>query len=146
MVATGMRVNEVVGLDRSDVDLDQGILHIRQTKFRKSRYVPIHATTVAALKKYAKARNRLFSAPSTPAFFISERGTRIPSQVAHYNFAKVSQQVGLRVPAKYHGRGPRLHDLRQHADSPIMPTVAKWLSARFVCGCVPHVADKLNSA
>jgi hypothetical protein len=41
---------------------------------------------------------------------------------------------------------PRLHDLRQHADSPIMPTVAKWLSARFVCGCVPHFADKLNSA
>ena len=60
LVATGMRVNEVVGLDRSDVDLDQGILHIRQTKFRKSRYVPVHATTVAALKKYAEARDRLF--------------------------------------------------------------------------------------
>jgi hypothetical protein len=40
----------------------------------------------------------------------------------------------------------RFHDLRQNADSPIMPTVAKWLSARFVCGCVPHFADKLNSA
>ena len=112
MVATGMRVNEVVGLDRSDVDLDRGILHIRKTKFRKSRYVPIHATTAAALRKYAAVRDRLFSAPSTPAFFISERGRRIPSDTAHYNFAKVSQQVGLRTPAKYHGRGPRLHDLR----------------------------------
>ena len=126
MVATGMRVNEVVGLDRSDVDLDQGILHIRQTKFRKSRYVPIHATTVAALKKYAEARNRLYSAPSTPAFFISERGTRIPTQVAHYNFAKVSQQVGLRVPAKYHGRGPRLHDLRHRFAT---RTLIQWYRA-----------------
>ena len=73
MVATGMRVNEVVGLDRSDVDLDGSVLHIRKTKFRKSRYVPIHATTAAALRKYARVRDRLFCAPSTPAFFISER-------------------------------------------------------------------------
>jgi len=107
-----MRVNEALSLDRSDVDLERGILHIRLTKFRKSRYVPVHSTTVAALKKYAEARDRLFPAPSTPAFFISERGRRIPAKTAQYNFAKVSQQVGLRVPAKNHSRGPRLHDLR----------------------------------
>lgn len=112
LVASGMRINEALSLDRSDVDLDRGILHIRRTKFRKSRYVPVHPTTVAALKKYGKVRDHLFSAPSTPAFFISERGRRIPAKTAQYNFAKVSQQVGLRVPAKNHGRGPRLHDLR----------------------------------
>src|SRR5208283_3571538 len=95
LVAAGMRVNEVVGLDRSDVDLDRGILHIRRTKFRKSRYVPVHVTTVAALKQYAEIRDRLFPAPSTPAFFVSERGRRIPATTAQYNFAKVSQQVGL---------------------------------------------------
>jgi integrase/recombinase XerD len=80
LVATGMRVNEVLGLDQSDVDLNLGILHIRRTKFRKSRYVPVHPTTVAALKKYAEARDRLFPAPPTPAFFISERGGRISPQ------------------------------------------------------------------
>jgi integrase len=112
LVASGMRINEALSLDRSDVDLGRGILHIRRTKFRKSRYVPVHATTVAALKKYGKVRDHLFSAPSTPAFFISERGRRIPAKTAQYNFAKVSQQVGLRVAAKNHGRGPRLHDLR----------------------------------
>jgi len=121
-----MRVNEVVSLDRRDVDLDLGILHIRRTKFRNSRYVPVHATTVTALKQYAEIRDRLFSAPSTPAFFVSERGRRISVNTADYNFAKVSQQVGLRMPAKYHGRGPRLHDLRHRFAT---RTLIQWYRA-----------------
>lgn len=112
LVATGMRVNETLGLDQPDVDLDLGILHIRRTKFGKSRYVPVHPTTVAALKKYAEARDRLFPAPPTPAFFVSERGRRITGGMARYTFAKLSQQLGLRAPAKHHGRGPRLQDMR----------------------------------
>lgn len=126
LAAAGMRVNEVVSLDRRDVDLDLGILHIRRTKFRKSRYVPVHATTVTALKEYAEIRDRLFPAPSTLAFFISERGRQISVHAAHYNFAKVSQQVGLRMPAKYHGRGPRLHDLRHRFAT---RTLIQWYRA-----------------
>jgi integrase/recombinase XerD len=112
LAATGLRVNEGVGLDQPDVDFNLGILHIRRTKFRKSRYVPIHPTTVAALKKYAEARDRLFPALPIPAFFISERGRRITAGMARYTFAKMSLQLGLRVSAQHHGRGPRLHDLR----------------------------------
>lgn len=112
LVATGMRVNEALGLDRQEVELDRGILYIRRTKFGKSRYVPVHPSTVDALKKYAQARERIFPAPLTPAFFISERGRRITEWMARYTFAKLSQRLGLRVPAKGHGRGPRLHDMR----------------------------------
>ncbi len=112
LVATGMRVNEALGLDRQDVDLDRGTLFIRRTKFGKSRYVPVHHSTVDALKKYAQARDRIFPAPLTPAFFISERGRRITEWMARYTFAKLSQRLGLRAPAKGHGRGPRLHDMR----------------------------------
>jgi integrase/recombinase XerD len=112
LVATGMRVNEALGLNRSDVDLQLGILHIRRAKFGKSRYVPVHASTVEALKKYAETRDRLFPAPLTPTFFISEHGRLITGYMAQYTFAKVSQQVGLRAPAKGSGRGPRLHDMR----------------------------------
>lgn len=112
LAATGMRVNEVLSLDQPDVDFDQGILHVQQTKFGKSRYVPVHPSAVEALKTYAEARGRLFPTPPTPAFFISERGSRITGQTARYTFAKLSQQLGLRAPAKYHGRGPRLQDLR----------------------------------
>jgi integrase/recombinase XerD len=112
LVATGMRVNEALGLDRQDIDLERGILYIRRTKFGKSRYVPLHPSTVDALKKYAQARDRIFPAPVTPAFFISERGRRITEWNARYTFAKLSQQLGLRAPAQGHGRGPRLHDMR----------------------------------
>jgi integrase/recombinase XerD len=112
LIATGMRVNEALGLDRQDVDLERGILYIRRTKFGKSRYVPLHPSTLDALKKYAQARDRIFPAPFTPAFFISERGRRITEWIARYTFAKLSQQLGLRAPAKGHGRGPRLHDMR----------------------------------
>jgi integrase/recombinase XerD len=112
LVATGMRVNEALGLDRMHVDLERGILHIRRTKFGKSRYVPVHPSTVQALKKYAEARDRLFPAPLIPAFFISEKGRRITEWIARYTFAKLSQRVGLRASAQGHGRGPRLQDMR----------------------------------
>ncbi|HXX23159.1 MAG TPA: tyrosine-type recombinase/integrase [Terriglobia bacterium] len=126
LVATGMRVNEALGLDRPDVDLDRGILYIRRTKFGKSRYVPVHPSTVEALKQYATARDRLFPAPLTPAFFVSERGRRVPDWTARYTFAKVSQQVGLRPAAYGHGRGPRLHDLRHRF---AVCTLIRWYRA-----------------
>ncbi len=112
LVATGMRVNEALGLDQPDVDLKVGILHIRRTKFGKSRYVPVHPSTVEALKKYVETRDRLFPAPLIPAFFVSEKGGRITDWMARYTFAKLSQRVGLRVSAKGHGHGPRLQDMR----------------------------------
>ena len=126
LVATGMRVNEALGLDRPDVDLERGILYIRRTKFGKSRYIPLHPSTVDALKKYAQARDRTFPAPVTPAFFVSERGRRITEWIARYTFAKLSQQLGLRAPAKGHGRGPRLHDMQHRFAA---RTLVRWYRA-----------------
>jgi integrase/recombinase XerD len=111
LAVTGMRVNEALHLDRPDVDLDQGILTIRRTKFGKSRHVPIHPSTVDALREYAETRDRILAKP-TLAFFVSERGTRITEWITRYTFARLSQQLGLRSIAKSHGRGPRLHDMR----------------------------------
>lgn len=112
LAVSGMRVNEALHLDRQDVDLDQGILKIWRTKFGKSRYVPVHTSTVDALRQFAQSRDRIFPALATSAFFVSERGTRITDCMARYTFAKLSQQLGLRAVAKGHGRGPRLHDMR----------------------------------
>jgi len=121
-----MRVNEALGLDRPDVDLDLGILRIRRTKFGKSRHVPIHRSTVDALKEYVEVRDRLFAAPLTPAFFISEDGRRITDWKARYIFAKLSQQIGLRASVKGHGRGPRLHDMRHRFAA---CTLVRWYRA-----------------
>ena len=111
LVVSGMRVNEAVNLDRQDVDLAHGILTIRRTKFGKSRHVPIHPSTVAALQKYARRRDRIVQ-KSTAAFFVSERGVRITDFTARYTFAKLSQRLGIRSRATGHGCGPRLHDMR----------------------------------
>jgi integrase/recombinase XerD len=114
LVATGLRIAEVVGLDEADVNLEDGILTLRRTKFGKSRLVPVHPSTVAALAAYARTRDRLVPRRLTDAFFVSERGARITHETARYTFARVSGQIGLRAPVHGHhyGHGPRLHDLR----------------------------------
>ena len=114
LAVTGMRVNEALNLDRKDVDLTEGILTIRRTKFGKSRHVPVHSSSRAALNGYAETRDAILPTLSTPAFFVSERGARITEWAARYTFAKISRQIGLRAPAggHRHGHGPRLHDMR----------------------------------
>jgi integrase len=114
LAVTGMRISEALALDRDDVNLDEGILRIRRTKFGKSRLVAIHESTRRILVDYAHARDRLIRRPVV-AFFVSEKGRRVTQWAARDNFANVSRQVGLRGPRKggrRHGHGPRLHDMR----------------------------------
>jgi integrase len=112
LAVTGMRMSEPIALDRHDVDLTEGVLTIRRAKFGKSRLVPVHTTTRGALRKYAQRRDRIVPRPKTPAFFLSERDTRLTEWCVRWTFAKLSRQIGLRAPARSHGRGPRLHDFR----------------------------------
>ena len=60
LAVTGLRIGECVALDCQDVDLVAGILHVRQSKFGKSRLVPLHPSTCNALNRYAKLRRRIF--------------------------------------------------------------------------------------
>jgi integrase len=114
LAVTGMRISEVLALDRDDVDLQEGILRIRWSKFGKSRLVPVHESTRQILADYARERDRVVPRPVGAAFFLSEGGSRVTEWSSRYNFAKVSRQVGLRSATKdgRHGRGPRLHDMR----------------------------------
>ncbi len=114
LAVAGLRISEAIALDRSDVDLQTGQLTIRNTKFGKTRLVPVSKSTVAALRRYAKQRDQVLPVVTTPAFFVSERGWRATNWATRYNFAKVSRATGLRAPADgyRHGHGPRVHDLR----------------------------------
>jgi len=94
------------------VNLEEGILKIRRTKFGKSRLVPVHESTRQVLMDYARKRDRAVRAPTQVAFFLSERGIRVTEWATRYNFAKVSREVGLRSSGRSHGHGPRLHDMR----------------------------------
>ena len=110
LAVTGMRMSEPINLDRKDVDLKNGVLTIRQTKFGKSRLVPVHISTKKKLREYAHLRNRLCPQPVSPSFFVSGRGTRLTEWTVRHWFVILSHQIGLRSPGDSYG--PRLHDLR----------------------------------
>ena len=57
LACTGLRIREALTLKTSDVDLDAGVLTVRQTKFRKSRLVPLHASAVEPLRGYVAERD-----------------------------------------------------------------------------------------
>jgi len=109
-VSTGLRVGEIIGLDHDDVDLDAGLLKVRDTKFRKDRLVPIHATAVAALREYAEIRDAAFAERSTEAFFVSTtRGGRFYKDSLTLAFTTTARKAGLR---RADGREPTFHSLR----------------------------------
>jgi len=124
LAVTGMRAGEVVGLDRGDVDLDGGVLTIRRTKFGKSRLIPIHSSTRRALRRYVAWRDRIYPAPSTPSFFLSEQGRRLTWWILRWTFVQLSHQCGLRASSDRHG--PRLHDFR-HTFA--VKTILAWYRA-----------------
>lgn len=67
LASSGMRVGEAVALQREDVDLDAGVITIRQAKFDRSRLVPLHPSTTEALRRYATERARLCPRPRSGA-------------------------------------------------------------------------------
>ncbi len=120
-VTTGLRANEPLRLDREDVDLTNGVLTIRGTKFGKSRYVPVHPSTLRALQRYAELRDYRCPDPATSSFFVSDRGTRLTEWCVRWTFVKLSREIGLRGADD--SRGPRVHDLRHRLAT---ATLLKW--------------------
>jgi integrase/recombinase XerD len=110
LTVTGLRVSEAVNLRLEDVDLKTGVFTVRETKFHKSRLVPLHPLTVKVLSRYAARRKRFLGRRSSPLFFISQRGTRLSLSRVRMGFYAVSRKIGLRDPSG--SRGPRLHDFR----------------------------------
>jgi integrase len=109
LASSGLRVGEAIRLDCGDVDLRAGVITIRQSKYRKSRLVPLHPTTRDALVTYATLRDKLSPDPRDDSFFISLAGTRLHHSGVNETFRGLAQTTGLETPGK---RRPRPHDLR----------------------------------
>lgn len=110
LAVTGLRIGEALRLDLDDVDLDNGVLRIREAKFGKSREVPLHPSTVEALIAYTRRRNDLCPRPRHPSFFVSTTGTRLLYCNAHLGWLDLVRRAGLE-PRSAKCR-PRPHDLR----------------------------------
>ncbi len=107
---TGVRIGEALALDRADVDLAQGLLTVHNTKFNKTREVPLHPTVAAHLAAYATKRDTLTPRAAEPAFFVSAAGTRVRYDNFHLAFKGLVRRAG--VEARSERCRPRPHDLR----------------------------------
>jgi integrase len=110
MTCTGLRISEVLKLSRGDVDWGHGTLTIRESKFHKSRLIPLHPSVVPVLREYARLRDRHHPIPQTEAFFVSDRGTALPYSTVRQTFRKLCKHLPLTTRSG--GRGPRIHDIR----------------------------------
>jgi integrase/recombinase XerD len=111
LYGTGLRISEAVSLDLSDVDLDAAILHIRESKFYKNRFVPTGPDLTQVLAAYAAERNK--QPPNTPdaPFLLTRRGQRLSRAGAENAFVQIRERAQVRRDdnARYQ---PRLHDIR----------------------------------
>lgn len=121
LYGAGLRISEALALTLNDVSFSAALIQIRETKFYKARLVPIGPDLVNVLTRYANQHKKDHSAqPDTP-FFVSRNGNGITRRAADAIFSQVRRHA--RVQRHDGGRfQPRLHDLRQHAGSRIMPT------------------------
>jgi integrase len=130
LAATGLRISEALHLARPDVDLGRGRLIVRETKFRKTRLVPLHPSATEALRDYSVLRDRAFPTPLSDRFFVNRSGLRLPYSTARTVFHKLCDALKIAGTGR---RRPRLHDLRHTfacwrvetwADSGVDPSLA----------------------
>ena len=127
VASSGLRIGEALALRNEDVDLRRGMLVIRKAKFGKSRQVPMHPSTIEALRRYRWTRD-LAGEPAAPeaAFFIGTRGRRpglpLGERQVHRVFVALRAQLGWRNRGNHHA--PRIHDLRHNSEARIIPSTA----------------------
>ena len=108
LAVTGMRVGEALKLDDHDIDWDDGVIEVRESKFGKSRIIPLDHSTVDALRCFVTTRDGLVERRD-PAVFISIRGNRMIYACVQGTFRRLCDTTGIGADAPHR---PRIHDLR----------------------------------
>jgi len=105
----GLRRREAINLTRADVDLKASILTIRDTKFGKTRLVPVGPHLRQVLAQYDSTRPA--RRPTDAPFFTTRMGGKVHANTIYDNFRILRDHVGIR---RTDGGGlqPRIHDLR----------------------------------
>jgi integrase/recombinase XerD len=122
----GLRVGEITRLNLGDVDPQVGTITIRETKFFKSRILPLAESVTAALHEYLEARRRAGApqGPESGLFWHDQNGTRYATKTVMWLFIDILRRAGLK-PSR--GKtGPRIHDLRH---SFVVNRMLEWYRA-----------------
>ena len=110
----GLRAGEVVKLRNDDVDLNRGVLTVRDTKFRKDRLVPPAVPLIERLRSYDAAVSAVVGARRGDAFFFpSLRSGQCRRNSVYVVFRQLLFRCG--IPHAGRGKGPRVHDLRHYS-------------------------------
>ena len=136
LAATGMRLSEALRLQRKDLSLEQSSLAVRETKFKKSRLVPIHSSTVKALAVYQKATLGMLPHSGVDTVFRTPDGRPIPQRTIHNTFDRLRGRLGW-VARGGHAH-PRIHDLRH-----TFICQALWRGQQD--NRIDHVADAIST-
>ena len=110
IAVAGLRLSEALRLTLGDIDLQAGALTVRQTKFHKSRCLPLHPSTVRELELYRQARDRCQSTEDRAPFFVSHDGGHLPTRTVENVFRRLQPGLGWRARGDH--PYPRIHDLR----------------------------------
>lgn len=110
LAVTGMRIGEAIRVDRDDLDLAHERLLVRNSKFGKSRQLPLHPSTVKALREYLDLRDQVHPHVQTEALLITATGKRLDRRYVEWQFAQLRRRVGL--TPRPGCRPARLHDVR----------------------------------
>jgi len=110
LASCGLRISEALALSRSDIDLDTGVLHVREAKFHQQRLVPLHPSVCEALRAYASLREAHFPRPLCDRFFVRDDGHAVNQAAIRYALQTLCRQLGWQPRGDYPHH--RLHDLR----------------------------------
>jgi site-specific recombinase XerD len=152
LYGTGLRISEAIGLNLADVDLDGGILCVRETKFYKTRWVPTGPDLTRVLVNYAADRKQRPPTTADSPFLLTQRGQRLSRAGAENAFKQLreSAQVCRQDGARYQ---PRLHDFRHsfavtrliswyHEGVDVqrlLPQLATYLGHVYITGTQPYL-------
>lgn len=110
IAAAGLRLSEALNLAVRDVDLGASAITVRQTKFRKSRCLPLHSSVIQALGAYRLSRDCCHGTDPDMPFFVSQSGAALPRRTVEHVFRHM--QSDLCWQARGDHPAPRIHDLR----------------------------------
>lgn len=112
LAVSGVRVGEAMRIDRGDVNWVDRMLLVHDSKNGGTRLLPLHPSTIEALRDYSSVRDRLCQHPSAPSLFLSTRGTRLAHSTIYPAFRELLQTAGLEPASSVGVRRPRMHDFR----------------------------------
>jgi len=110
LASTGLRLSEARRLSCRDVDLEAGLLMVRESKFRKSRLVPLHPSAIEPLRRYAALRDRCRTARGSDSFFLTDSAPHLTLNAVRKAFCRIRKSLGWTAQGRT--RLPRIHDIR----------------------------------